>query len=62
MGKTTFLINLYLRYINQFRQPAYRIKLFPFGFPEIDKEAGHTAIKYMLIVDLLRVRQIQNHK
>ncbi len=38
MGKTTFLINLYLRYINQFRQPDYQIKLFPLGFPEIDKE------------------------
>ncbi len=38
MGKTTFMINLYLRYINQFRHPAYRIKLFPLGFPGIDRE------------------------
>ncbi|MCP4401062.1 MAG: DUF1566 domain-containing protein [bacterium] len=38
MGKTTFLINLYLRYINQFFTPQFRIKLFPLGYPEIDRE------------------------
>jgi hypothetical protein len=38
MGKTTFLINLYLRYIDQFFRPQYQIKLLPFAFPEIDKE------------------------
>ncbi len=38
MGKTTFLINLYLRYFNQYHQPADQIKLFPFGFPGLDQE------------------------
>lgn len=42
MGKTTFLINLYLRYIDQFFTPLftpqYQIKLFPLAFPEIDKK------------------------
>jgi hypothetical protein len=38
MGKTTFLINLYLRYIEQFFGAHYQIKLFPLGWPEIDKE------------------------
>ena len=38
MGKTTFLINLYFRYIEQFFGTTYQIKLFPLGFPDIDKE------------------------
>ena len=38
MGKTTFMINLYLRYINQYRRNKYLIKLFPLNFPDIDKE------------------------
>jgi hypothetical protein len=38
MGKTTFLINLYLRYLEQFFGARYQIKLFPLGFPELDKE------------------------
>ncbi|MBD3308768.1 DUF1566 domain-containing protein [candidate division KSB3 bacterium] len=38
MGKTTFLINLYLRYIEQFFGAKYQIKLFPLGFPGIDEE------------------------
>ncbi len=38
MGKTTFLINLYLRYINQFVKPPYQIRLFPLGYPNIDKK------------------------
>ncbi len=38
MGKTTFLINLYLRYFTQFVKPGYRIRLFPLGFPDIDTE------------------------
>jgi hypothetical protein len=38
MGSTTFLINLYLRYADQFFKPSYQIKLFPLGFPNIDKE------------------------
>lgn len=38
MGKTTFLINLYLHYINQFRKPTYHIRLLPLGFPDIDRE------------------------
>jgi len=38
MGKTTFLINLYLRYINQFSGTKYAIKLFPLAYPNIDAE------------------------
>ncbi|MCP4408689.1 MAG: leucine-rich repeat domain-containing protein, partial [Gammaproteobacteria bacterium] len=38
MGKTTFLLNLYLRYHEQFFGTPYRMKLFPLGNPEIDKE------------------------
>lgn len=37
MGKTTFMINLYLKYIKQFRR-NYKIKLLPLGFPNIDEE------------------------
>jgi len=39
MGKTTFMINLYIRYKNAFRfpfaPPKYDIKLFPLGNPDI---------------------------
>ncbi|MBD3307438.1 DUF1566 domain-containing protein, partial [candidate division KSB3 bacterium] len=38
MGKTTLLINLYLRYIGQFWGMTYQIKLFPLGFPDIDQK------------------------
>lgn len=38
MGKTTFLINLYLKYISQLFGKEYKIKLLPLGFPDIDKE------------------------
>ncbi len=38
MGKTTFLLNLYLRYINQFAPPQYDIKIFPLAFPDADKK------------------------
>ena len=38
MGKTTFLINLYLRYIDQFVKPPYDIELFPLGYPNIDEK------------------------
>jgi len=38
MGKTTFLINLYLRYLHQFFAPKYQMKLFPLGWPNIDQE------------------------
>ena len=38
MGKTTFLINLYLRYISQFVKPPYQIRLFPLGYPHIDEK------------------------
>ncbi|MBN1547263.1 MAG: DUF1566 domain-containing protein, partial [Syntrophaceae bacterium] len=38
MGKTTFLINLYLRYIDQCWGAKYQIKLFPLGWGrEIDE-------------------------
>lgn len=36
MGKTTFLINLYLRYHEQFFGASYQMKLFPLGFPDVD--------------------------
>ncbi len=36
MGKTTFLINLYLRYHNQFWGAPYRMKLLPLGNPDTD--------------------------
>lgn len=36
MGKTTLMINLYLKYINLIRRKKYKIKLLPLGFPEID--------------------------
>ncbi len=38
MGKTEFLINLYLHDLSQFRRPKYQIKLFPLGLPNIDEE------------------------
>jgi len=38
MGKTTFLINLYLRYTDQFVKPPYKIRLLPLAAPEVDKE------------------------
>lgn len=38
MGKTTFLINLYLRYTDQFVKPPYKIRLLPLAVPEVDKE------------------------
>jgi hypothetical protein len=39
MGKTTFMINLYLRYLqySRFRSRAFHIKLMPLGYPEILK-------------------------
>jgi hypothetical protein len=42
MGKTTFLINLYIAYKNRWRNPfkpaLYDIKLLPLGFPNILKD------------------------
>ena len=39
MGKTTFLINLYERYLKQGqRENGYQIKLFPLVYPGIDEE------------------------
>lgn len=38
MGKTTFLINLYLRYYEQFWGAPYQIKLLPLGYPKIDEK------------------------
>jgi hypothetical protein len=38
MGKTTFLINLYLRYKRQLRNQKYKILIFPLGYPDIDEK------------------------
>ena len=38
MGKTTFMINLYLKYVSQWWGKAFKIKLFPLGYPKIDEE------------------------
>lgn len=40
MGKTTFLLNLYLRYVHQFviSSPPYHIRLFPLNYPDIDEK------------------------
>ena len=38
MGKTTFLINLYLRYRSQLFHKRYNIKLLPLSLPQIDDE------------------------
>lgn len=42
MGKTTFMINLYMRYIRKlpFGRQAYHIKLMPLGYHEILKKIG----------------------
>ncbi len=38
MGKTTLMINLYLKYTSQFFGKDYAIKLIPLGHPDIDME------------------------
>ena len=38
MGKTTFMINLYLRYIEETKGKELSIKLFPLNYPDIDKQ------------------------
>lgn len=38
MGKTTFMINLYLRYVSQWFGHKCKIRLLPLGFPEVDAE------------------------
>jgi hypothetical protein len=38
MGKTTFMINLYIKYICQWWGTTCDIKLMPMGFPDIDRE------------------------
>lgn len=38
MGKTTFMINLFLKYISQWFGKKYDIKLLPMGRPDMDKE------------------------
>ncbi len=45
MGKTTFMINLYLRYISQWFGKKYSIKLLPMGYPDIDKELDRIKIE-----------------
>jgi hypothetical protein len=38
MGKTTFMINLYIKYFCQWWGKKCAIKLMPLGFPDIDRE------------------------
>jgi Leucine-rich repeat (LRR) protein len=38
MGKTTFMINLYLKYVCQWFGKKYDIKMLPLGYPDIDME------------------------
>lgn len=38
MGKTTFMLNLYLRYTNKFFGDKFKMKIFPLGFPKINDE------------------------
>lgn len=38
MGKTTFLLNLFIRYQRRFWKKRYTIKFFPFGNPETENE------------------------
>lgn len=38
MGKTTFMINLYLKYTTKWFGRNYKIKLLPLGFPNVDDE------------------------
>jgi len=59
MGKTTFMINLYIRYKNAFRLPfapqKYDIKLFPLGYPNIleDIEKVKDKKNTILLLDAL---------
>lgn len=38
MGKTTFMINMYLKYVSRIFRRHYKIKLLPLGFAKIDGE------------------------
>ena len=38
MGKTTFMINLYLRYLEKTQGKAFSIKLYPLSYPDIEGE------------------------
>ena len=38
MGKTTFLINLYWKYVTRLFKKEYKMKLLPLAYPDIDKE------------------------
>ncbi len=44
MGKTTLLINLYLRYTSQFLPQPYTIKLFPLGDSRTDQEIDKMSV------------------
>lgn len=68
MGKTTFLINLYLRYIDQFIKPSYQITLFPLGYPKIDDKitsiSDEDKKKTILLLDAFDedMQAVQNYK
>ncbi len=55
MGKTTFMINLYLRYIRKLFKRAYKIKLVPLGHPkgweEINKIDDAVSKETILLLD-----------
>ncbi|MDX1906389.1 MAG: formylglycine-generating enzyme family protein [Bacteroidia bacterium] len=38
MGKTTFMINLYLRYLEHTQGKAHQIRLYPLGYPDVQQE------------------------
>lgn len=44
MGKTTFLINLFIKYSNKIKK-SYKIKLFPLGYKGVDSEIENIKIE-----------------
>jgi hypothetical protein len=50
MGKTTFLINLYLKYVSKWIGKEFKIKLLPLGFHAIDKELDNIEEKEKMIL------------
>ncbi len=45
MGKTTFLLNLYLKHLFQWFRKQYNVKFLPMGNPALDKEIADIANK-----------------
>ena len=68
MGKTTFLLNLYLRYVHQFviSSPPYHIRLFPLNYPGIDEKIKDVKEKEktILLLDAFDEdnQAVQNHQ